>query len=128
MATQPNFTSTAHVGSIVLSSTAETSYTAPTHAVAVFVAGGSGSKVYEIDYVGTGTTLAGIVQLYLFDGAAYHAFDSFVISAVTPSTTQAPFRQAVPYPNLILPSGWTLYAASFVASQLINVVALGGDA
>ncbi len=127
MAANPDFASTPLVGSATLSATADSSYTAPTHAVSVVSAGASGSKIEEVRFVGTGTTVAGVVVLYLYDGTNYHVYDSVVVTVVTPSTTQGPFEQVNAYPNLELPNGWSLYATSFVASQLINVVATGGS-
>ncbi len=127
MATSPQFAATPNVGSSILSATADTSYTAPTHTVTIITAGASGTKVEEVDFIGTGTTVAGVVQLYLYDGATYHAFYAQLITVVTPSTTQAPFFQQVTFANLELKTGWTLVATSFVASQLMNVMGFAGD-
>jgi hypothetical protein len=127
MATSPQFAATVNVGSNVVSTTADSSYTAPTHAVTIVTAGANGTKIEEIDAIGTGTTVAGILEFYLFDGTTYHAFDSILVPAIAPSSTQAPFRQANTYTNLELKSGWSLVATSFVASQNINVIGFGGD-
>jgi hypothetical protein len=127
MATSPQFAATPNIGSNVLSATQDSSYTAPTHTVTIVTAGSNGTKIEEVDFVGTGTTVAGAVALYLYDGSVYHYFDTVLISAVTPSTILAPFRQANLYPNLELKSGWSLVATSFAPSQFINVLAFGGD-
>lgn len=127
MATSPQFAATPNIGSNVLGATADTSYTAPTHTVTIITAGASGTKIEEIDLAGTGTTVAGVVQFYLFDGTTYHAWFSVQVTAVTPSTTQAPFFQQFTFANLELKTGWSLVATSFVASQLINVIGFGGD-
>ena len=192
MANQPQFAAGPVVGSSVLSATADSSYTAPAHAVTIATAvaftvasvttvsgsilatatafpnvangmsvtgtgiaagttvvanvggtlvlsiaatasstvtltfGTNGVKIEEVDFVGTGTTLAGVVQLYLYDGTTYHAHFSQLVTAITPSTTVIPFFQAVTFTNLEIPAGWSLVATSFVASQLINVIAFGG--
>ena len=128
MATSPQFTSAVNLGSQPCNATAETSWTAPTHLTpAIVTAGSNGTRIEEITFFGIGTTLAGLVVLYLYDGSTYHAFDSCLVTAVTPSTTVAPFRSSSVYSNLELKSGWSLYAGSFTASQLINVTAFGGD-
>lgn len=127
MATTPQFASTPLLGSATVSATAETSYTAPTHTVTVVSAGANGSKIEQVDFAATGTTLAGFIQLYLFDGSNYHAIGSQLVTVVTPSTTTAPFFASQFFSNLILPNTWTLTAASFTASQLINVTAYGGS-
>jgi hypothetical protein len=93
MATSPQFAATPNIGSNPLSATADSSYTAPTHTVTIVTAGANGTKIEEIDFIGIGTTVAGVVGLYLYDGSTYHFFDSIAVTAVTPSTTQIPFRQ-----------------------------------
>jgi hypothetical protein len=95
--------------------------------VTLTLGGGQGSKIEEIVIEGTGTTLAGVIVYSLYDGTTYHSFDSTVVTAVTPSTTTAPFRASQRYTNLILPPGWSLVASSWVASQLAKVTALGGN-
>lgn len=127
MATTPQFAATLLVGSNVLSATADTSYTAPAHSVTLVTAGSNGSKIEEIDMYGTGVTVAGVVQFYLYDGTTYHAFASQVVTVVTPSTTTAPFSATLTFSNLVIPSGWSLVATSFVASQLINCIAFAGS-
>lgn len=87
----------------------------------------AGLKLDEVDLFGIGVTLAGATQLYLFDGTAYHAIFTLLVTAVTPSATVAPFIAAIPFDFFEIPSGWSLYAASFVASQNINVVAWGAN-
>jgi hypothetical protein len=203
MATSPNFTTAPAVGSNVLSATADSSYTAPTHSVVVLsaapvtpaqtftqatvgsqiltasaaftslqpnpapavgwqvvgagIAPGTtvlaisgttlvisagitaalsattlsfvcnGIKVDEVDFFGTGTVVAGMVQLYLYDGTTYHAFYTLaVVSPGAPSTTVAPYAYSIPFDLVEIPPGWSLNASSFVASQLINVVGIGG--
>jgi hypothetical protein len=88
--------------------------------------GGIGLKVEEVDATGTGVTLAGIINLYLYDGTVYHIAGSIQVTGVTPSTSTKPFSSQTFYTNLWLPPGWSLVAASFVASQLINLVAYAG--
>lgn len=208
MATQPNYAATTIAGSQALSATADTSYTAPTHAVTVLsaapitvasvtttsgsqqvtIASGTfsaaigvssgtltqpwlagmqvygtgipvgttvlyvngtnaflsqaatasgtvsltavsnGIRVEEVRFVATGTSVAGMAQLYLYDtNGNYHPDWTQIIYNVIPSTTQVPFFAAVQFDNMELPPGWSLVASSFVASQLITVTAMGGS-
>lgn len=128
MATSPQFAATPNIGSNVLSASADSSYTAPTHAVTIVTAGANGTKIEEIDIVGIGTCVAGVVQFYLYDGATYHAWWSYLVTDTTaPSTTVAPLFYQQTFSNLELKAGWSLVATSFVANQLINIVAFGGD-
>ena len=127
MASSPAFAATPNISSNVLSATADSSYTAPTHSVTVFTAGSSGSVINVVDFVGAGTTVAGVVQLYLYDGSTYHAWISQLVTAVTPSTTQVPFYASQTFNSRFIKSAWSLVATSFVASQLVNVIAFGED-
>lgn len=129
MATAPVFAATPLVGHATPSATGDTGYGAvqPTHAVLLCTAGASGSKIEEIDVVGDGVTVAGNMNIFMFDGATYWLIDTFVVTVVTPSTTTAPFFLAHTYQNLEIPSGSSLYICSAVASQLAAVHAYGGS-
>lgn len=131
MATASQFAGTVLVGSAVVSSSADTSYTAPSHSTTIVTAGTSGSKIDEIRYQGTGTTVPGTITVFLYDGSAYHLVDCINVPAVTASTTSAPWQLIKAYPNLLVPyisgTAWTLVASSTVASQLVNVSAFGGS-
>jgi len=103
--------------------------TASASGVTVTLGGGIGTLIQEVDVIGTGTTIAGVVNTFLQDpGGAFHFHDSFIVTAVTPSTTTAAFRLQRPYTALWLPPGWLYTATSWVASQLANVVANGLNA
>lgn len=127
MATAPSFAGTVLMGTGSVSSSADTSYTAPTHAVSIVVAGSSGSKIDEIRYQGIGTTLAGTITVFAYDGTTYHLIDCVNVPAVTASTTVAPWQYVKQYSNLLLSNGWTLCVSSTVASQLVKVSAFGGS-
>jgi hypothetical protein len=90
--------------------------------------GGIGTIIQEVVMIGTGTTVAGMANTFLFDGTTYHFHDTFAVTVVVPSTTVAPFRLVRDYQNLWLPPGWTLVATSWVASQLMNVIGIGLNA
>jgi hypothetical protein len=126
MATAPAFAATPLIGSAAVSATADTSYTAPTHAVSVIASQPNGCKIDEIRYEGIGTTVAGTITVFANDGTNFHLIDTIPVPAMTASTTVAPWSAVKPYPNLQLPTGWSLQVASTVASQLVNVTALGG--
>jgi hypothetical protein len=127
LATAPAFAATPNNGSAQLGATADTSYTAPAQTVTLFTAGASGSQVNEIDMVGTGTTVAGVVNVFRKNGSNYFMLDSFIVTVVTPSTTVSAFRASHTYSNLILKSGDSIVASSWAANQLICASAYGGD-
>lgn len=127
MASTPGFASTVINGSVQVSSSASTSYTSPAAAVIILSAGTSGTKVDEIRLVGTGTTVAGNLNIFAYDGAAYWIIDTVVVPVITPSTTVGAWVWSKPYPNLILQSGWSLRIASVQANQLVCASAFGGS-
>jgi hypothetical protein len=100
--------------------------TASASGVTLTLGGGYGAKLEEIIAVGLGTTVAGILVYSIYDNTTYHSFDSTVVTVVTPSTTTAPFRASQRYANLFLPPTFSLVVSSWVANQLIKVIAIGG--
>ena len=130
MATAPSFAATAVTGHASPSATADAEYgstNAPAHAVLLLTGGTNGTKVEQIDCVGTGVTVAGNLVVFIYDGTTYWGMDDFLVTVVTPSTTVAPFFASHTYNNLFVPSGSSLYITSAVASQLVNVNAYGGS-
>jgi hypothetical protein len=127
MSVDPVFASTPNVGAAQVSATADTSLIATTTYVTPFTAGASGSKVEEIVFQGVGTTLAGVVRVFIYDGSAVHLIWEEAVTAVTSSTTAATYRTARQFDNLILEAGWTLRVTSAVANQLVAVNVFAGD-
>ena len=134
--TSPIFTLTPNVGLAAVSATADAaaassgSTITPTanSFVTLLTAGTNGTRVEEIDYVGTGTTLAGLIRLYIYTGSAYYLKDTVQVLVVAPLTTLPNWSAVVTYQNLTLKSGESLVVSSTVTNQLhSNVVALGGD-
>lgn len=127
MATAPQYAATPAVASAAVGAAAEASYTAPTTAVTVVTAGANGTKIDEIVYAGLGSTLAGVILVFLYDGASYRLYDMITVPVWAASATVAPWRYVKQYDKLTLPSGWSLRVASMVASQLVQVTACGGN-
>ena len=129
MATSPAFASTPRASSIIVPGTLDTSLTSPTNFSLLFTPGASGSKVEEIDVLGLGTTVAGRVNLFLYDGTNFNLEDQWMITAVTPSTTQQVFKATYVYANLFVPSGSLLRISVMDAGNvsLLKANAFGGD-
>lgn len=133
MAADPIFASTVNLGAALLGS-AETNLRVPAQSSVVVTAGATGTKVEEI-VVEAGmttlvaTTVAGLVYVFLYDGSTYTLFDTIAITAITASSTVAPFRLARQYPNLVLKTGWSLRASQSIAgnASILNIFAFGGD-
>jgi|SRR6478609_3613615 len=127
MAADPAFASTPRHSAASVSATADTSRTSITTSVDVFTAGSSGSKIESIVFEGTGSTLAGVVVIWIYDGSTNHVLYEEAVTVVAASTTVAAYRTERTFDNLFLPSGYKLKATSQVANQLIKVHAFGGD-
>lgn len=133
MATSPAFAATPHTGAALLTGT-ETDLAVPTSAFSVFAAGTNGSKVEELIVTAYATTLipttvAGLVYWWIYNGTTYFVWDVFPVTAITASATAQGFRLSRPYNNLILQSGWTLYAGQSESSNASHLIAtaVGGD-
>lgn len=129
MSATPAFASTLNVGSGLTPATLDTSLTAPTNVTTIFTAGSSGSVIHEIVIQGVGTTVAGVLNIFRYDGSTYHLVDQVLISAVTSSTTAVAFRARRQYENLFLKNGETLRVSQTVSGNqsMLKVTAFGGD-
>ena len=118
--------------SIALSATANTSRAVstgvPTNAVLVSPnTNTNGVRVDQIFINGNGTTIAGLVVLWLYDGTNAYPIDEFTITAVTPNTTTTPaFVYSEYYSGFVLQPTYKLYATSQVASQVASIGMIGG--
>ena len=129
MATSPAFISTARIGRCSLS-TANTATDGTGTITDLIVGASAGTRVLSINVQGTATTVAALVNIFLYDGTNYDLFDQFTISATTGSNTTKGYRLVTSYTDLVLPSAtWKLGATLTVAptSGTVRVAAFGGD-
>lgn len=132
MATQAQYAATPVFGSALLT-TADTSLTAPTTVGTVLSAGSSGTRIDYINIQGVATTVAGLVNLFVYDGSTYSLWQQVPILAVTASTTVPAFAAQLSsnsnatFMPLIFPSGYSLRATTSVAQTGIRVLAYGGN-
>lgn len=129
MAATPAYAATPVIWAGLVPGTADTSWTAPTNQTTLGSAGASGTKIVEVDVIPVGTTVAGIVNVFAFDGSTYHLVESVAIAAATLSTTAGPVKQVFTYDNLVLPNGWSLRVTNTVAGNvsLVKVEAYGAS-
>lgn len=126
----PSYAVVPHIGSAIANATLDTSLTAPTNIATPFTGVAAGSKIEEIVMEALGTTVLGVINVFLFDGSTYHLYDQFLVPIVTSSTTALAWRAARTYTNLILPSAsWSLRFAVTIAGlqSLIKCTATGAD-
>jgi hypothetical protein len=130
MATAPAYAATPVCWSGLVPATADTSLTAPSNTTTLGTAGTNGTKIEEIVCQGVGTTVAGVVYIFLYDGSTYHLFDFFIVPAYTSSTSVGAWRASRQYQNLILPANtWTLRCTVTTAGDqsMVKVTATGGS-
>jgi hypothetical protein len=132
MSTTAQYASTPKFGSATLT-TADTSLTAPTTVGTIVSAGASGTRIDYIEIQGVATTVAGLINLFVYDGTTYMLWQQVPVIAVTSSTTSPAFvanlssngnSNVMP---LTLPTGYSLRAAASVAQTGVRVTAYGGD-
>jgi hypothetical protein len=129
MAASPAFISTPRIGRCSLS-TANTA-TDGTGTITDLITGvAAGTRVLSINVQGTATTVAALVNLFLYDGTQWDLFDQVTISATTGSNTVKGYRLVTAYTDLVLPTAsWKLGATISVAptTGTVRVAAFGGD-
>jgi hypothetical protein len=145
MATSAQYVATPKVGSATLSTTTQASAdTALANnsagMVLLFTAGANGARIDQINLVagGGGASSAGMIRLFYCPnttaGTTTVKLKEFVVTAVTPSTTQTSWNTAIStklnpeFLPLILPANSALYVGTAVSqTNGIVVCAEGGD-
>lgn len=129
MAASPAFISTPRIGRCSLS-TANTA-TDGTGTITDLITGvAAGTRVLSVNVQGTATTVAALVNLFLWDGTQWDLFDQVTITATTGSNTVKGYRLVTAYTDLVLPSAsYKLGATITVAptTGTVRVAAFGGD-
>jgi hypothetical protein len=132
MSTSAQYASTPKFGSANLT-TADTSLTAPTTVSTIVTAGASGTRIDYIDVQGVANTVAGLINLFVFDGTTYILWQQVPVQVVTSSTTVPAFVSVLSSNSnsnimpLTLPTGYSLRATTSVAQTGVRVTAYGGD-
>jgi hypothetical protein len=129
MATSPAFISTARIGRCSLS-TANTATDGTGTITDLITGAAAGTRILSVNVQGTATTVAALVNLFLYDGTNYDLFDQITISATTGSNTVKGYRLVTAYTDLVLPSAsYKLGATITVAptTGTVRVAAFGGD-
>lgn len=129
MAASPAFISVPRIGRLSLS-TANTATDGTGTINDLIVGVAAGTRVLSVNVQGTATTVAALVNLFLWDGTQWDLFDQVTISATTGSNTVKGYRLVTAYTDLVLPStshklGATISVAPTTGT--VRVSAWGGD-
>jgi len=129
MAASPAFISAPRIGRLSLS-TANTATDGTGTINDLIVGVAAGTRVLSVNVQGTATTVAALVNLFLWDGTQWDLFDQVTISATTGSNTVKGYRLVTAYTDLVLPStshklGATISVAPTTGT--VRVSAWGGD-
>ena len=129
MAASPAFISAPRIGRLSLS-TANTATDGTGTINDLIVGVAAGTRVLSVNVQGTATTVAALVNLFLWDGTQWDLFDQVTISATTGSNTVKGYRLVTAYTDLVLPStshklGATISVAPTTGT--VRVSAFGGD-
>lgn len=127
MAADPSFANTPNVG-LAQVSAANTNRDGTGTIVTVLTGGANGTIIDFVRVVATGTTTAGVIRLFLYDGANTRLLEEIIVPAITPSTTLKVFERTLSYliSKLLIPNGWELRASTHNA-ETFNVVASGAN-
>ncbi len=124
--TTPIFTGTFPASSVSIA-TANTARDGTGTIGTVVTFGANGNRVDMVRVVAAGTTTAGVIRLWLHDGATYYLLKELLVTAITPSTTVAVFEaEWIPTVPLCRPTGWSLRVSTHNA-ETFKVHAECGD-
>lgn len=131
MASAPIFTGTPRcaIGQV---STANTNRDGTGTIATIFTPGANGSRIETITIMAVGTTTAGMIRLYIYDGTNARLWKEIDVAALTPGGTQKGFTAVIDcgdanHPNiLVLPTGYSLRGSTHNA-ETFNVLVVGGD-
>lgn len=94
----------------------------------IFSAGDAGSRVSRIDFKATGTTTAGMLRIFINEGASRKLIGEVAVSAITPSSTVATWSgEWVPsgVDGRILTKDQSLYFTTHNAEEFVALVTAG---
>ena len=129
MAASPAFISTPRIDRVSLS-TANTATDGTGTINDLIVGVSAGTRILSVNVQGTATTVASLVNLFLWNGTTWDLFDQITISNATGSNTVKGYRLVTAYTDLVLPNAnYKLGATITVAptTGTVRVLAFGGD-
>ena len=125
MAASPAYTATPRTERATLSA-ANTNRDGTGTIVNLFTAGADGSRVERITICATGTTTAGMIRFYLFDGTNTDLWREIPVTAIVPSASVLAYYMQLSGLAYILASGKSVRCSTHNAESF-RIIAEGGD-
>lgn len=95
--------------------------------VTVMTGAASGTRIDDLTITATGTVTNGVVRLFIYDGTNTRLWKEILVTATTPSTTNAVWSTSLYDMALILESSWQLRASTHNAETFNIIVTRAGD-
>jgi len=127
MSTTAQYASTVKAAAVSLTATANTARDGTGTITTIQTAGTSGTRIDDIYIVATGTTTAGVIRLFIHNGTAAFLWQEILVTATTPSTTQASWSYTLLNQGLTIPTGYSLRASTNNAEAFNVMVTRSGD-
>jgi hypothetical protein len=97
--------------------------------VTILTAGAQGSRYHRMRIKATGTTTAGMIRIFMYNGVTHYLYKEILVAAITASATVAAFEYELQMPNedaIVLAAGWSM-KASTEKTETFNIFLEGGD-
>ena len=129
MATAPSFISTPRIGRASLQ-TANTATDGTGTITDLIVGATAGTRITSINIQATATTVAALVNIFLYDGTNWDLYDQVTVAAVTGSNTVKATKVVTSYTDLVLPNATYKLGVTLTVQPTtgtVRVSAFGGD-
>jgi hypothetical protein len=127
MSTSAQYASTVKASTVALAATANTARDGTGTITTIHAAGALGARIDDIYIVSTGTCTAGVIRLFIHNGTTAFLWQEILVTATTPSTTQAVWSYTLLNQGLVIPTGFSLRASTHNAEAFNILVTRAGD-
>lgn len=122
----PQFASSP-IGAAVAVATANANRDGTGVVATLYTAPVNGARIDEITIKASVTTTAGMIRLFLHDGATYFLWREVPVTAIVASATVAAFETILSGLGLILENGWSIRVSTQNAESHNVIITRGGD-
>ena len=127
MSTSAQYASTVKASTVALAATANTARDGTGTITTIHAAGALGARIDDIYIVSTGTCTAGVIRLFISNGTTPFLWQEILVTATTPSNTQAVWSYTLLNQGLVIPTGFSLRASTHNAEAFNILVTRAGD-